>query len=234
MSTQKELARKYFDFRLSQESILDSIKNEHKRRKKILLNNLKKHSNISIQRIDKAISASKYLDVKNNNTLFDFITSDLKGKCLENYVLAKEDINDYIENVYEMQSEIAAARKQKKREFNKFKKTVSIDLTMLNHYYLQFKADLITYRKVGELSRSFDKIVETNAFIAEVKEEYFRKEINKMDECKVALRRERKLKEEQERIQLEAACEIIGVIPEHKTDDYKLVTEVLSEMGIDV
>lgn len=237
MNTQKDSAQRYFDFRKTQENFINDIKDSQKIKKKSLLNKLKKHKNVSIQRIDRVISASKYLLISDTTVLFDIIVSDLTGKCLDNYVSAKEVINDYINGIFEMHSELAKARKQKSKEFKKFKKEINMNLTMLNHYYNQLKLDIITYRTLNVSADEYKQIIEDSKVIDEVREEYFQEEIKKIDAKRQQNQDEKERKEELKRVQIEAAYSMFGMkqpTPLEETDEFKSIMDLILGLNMDL
>jgi hypothetical protein len=226
-------AKLYFDFRLKQEELINAIKKRHAEVKKTLIGIIKKHKNVSIRRITDAIVISKKLQLSGTESIFNMIIAGLEGKRLENYENAKDEIKTYIEEVAEMSAELKEARRAKRKEFNKFKKEIDIDLTMLNHYYLQLKADIITYHKLKLNEKSFDKLVQETAFLKDVKEEYFRKEIKKIDKQRVKDIQEKRHKKEQEELQANYVLAMFGVDGNEEDDEEKAVFEILMNSGLD-
>lgn len=228
----KEIARKYFDFRLLQESVIQSVKNEHKLIKKSLIKMIKSCKNVSLRRIDNAISIHKKYPIKNNDTVFDFIISDLNGVSLQNYLDNKHIVQMYIDGIFKINDEMKEAIKLKKREFNKFKRSINVDLTLLNKYYLEFKSEILTYKKLGMLEDGYKEFIIENKFIEDVKNEYVCLEIKKIDESIVEKMRLKREKERLDQIHIEALTSMFNIEEKPVSDEMKMVLDVLSGLNI--
>lgn len=232
------LEKKYFNLRLEQEKELSEIKSKHNLIKKESVDELKKCKNVSVLRINQAISMLKkmsYLDIDSKvNMTYDTVLNNMERSFKRHYENNESSIKKYIQTMYLLQTKLSDFRKTKKKVFDSFKNKLrqnKIDPSILNQSYIEFK-NVISYIKSENITLDeYNKRVSKYEYLNDLSNSFIIDEYNKIKSIRDEKIEHQRNKEKQEEMYAKAINDMFGLAEadNHKKEE-DFITSILLDM----
>lgn len=189
----EEVLKEYFKLRISNDKRIDNLKSVHNDMKKSAQQKIKDLKNISIKKINFNVTMYKS-NIKEDNIsiislkVFEALIGSFDNNNYIYYENNKEQILNYIKEIYKIHNELKSLNKELNSIINTFVKNNNIKTHKLSHFvslYQEMKKDLNFYSNYCDNIEEFNKFQEEKNKLCSSIKEIFLEEVNKIESNRI-------------------------------------------------